>query len=98
MVRWLGHKTLSQPYIHSLELVKDVPFNESLRGQPSTREIASDRSFLLLVLEGIDQLRTPIPHIHKQAKSISANQDFQLYNENTCKEFHFLLLELLQGF
>jgi hypothetical protein len=98
MERRLGHKTLSQPYIHSLKLVKDVPFNESLRGQPSTREIASDRSFLLFVLRGVDRLCTPIPHIHEQAKLVAANQDFQLYNENTCKEFHSLLLELLDLF
>src|SRR5271156_1263236 len=39
MERRLGHKTLSQPYIHSLKLVKDVKFNESLREQPSAREI-----------------------------------------------------------
>jgi len=98
MERRLGHKTLSQPYIHSLKQVKDVPFNESLWEQPSTREIASDRSFLLFLLNVIHQLRTPIPHIHEQAKLVAANQEFQLYNENTCKEFHFLFLELLQGF
>src|SRR5277367_4657847 len=96
--RRLGHKTLSQPYIHSLKQVKDVPFNESLWEQPSMREIASDRSFLLFVPTIVEGIRTPIPHIHEQAKLVAADQDFQLYNEKTCKEFHLLLLELLDRF
>jgi len=29
---------------------------------------------------------------------VAADQDFQLYNEKTCKEFHLLLLELLDRF
>ena len=98
MERRLGHKTLSEPYIHSLKLVKDVKFNESLREQPSAREIAGDRSFLWFVLKAVDQFSTQIPHIHQQAKLVEANQDFRLYNENTCNEFHLLLLELLERF
>ena len=72
----------------------DVTFNESLRGEPTKREIASDRSFLSEFLPE-NHLRTPIPHIHEQGKLAAANQDFQLYNKNTCQEFHSLFLELL---
>jgi hypothetical protein len=94
MERRLGHK-ISLPYIDSLK-VGDVTFNESLRGEPTTREIASDRSFLSEFLPFVkNYLCIPIPHIHEQGKLAAANQDFQLYNKNTCNEFHSLFLELL---
>src|SRR5277367_3777069 len=99
MLRRLKHKTLSQPYFLSLHSVRDVTFNESLREQPSMPETESDRSFLVnVVLNGAHTLQTPIPHLLEQAKLAVADQKFQLYNENTCKEFHFLLLEFLERF
>ena len=97
----LGNKTLSKPYIDSLNLVKpeDVSFNESLpHEQPSRRENEADWSFLEFVQITAHRLRTQIPHIREQAELAAANKDFQLYNKNTCKEFHLLLLELLQRF
>jgi hypothetical protein len=98
MERRLGHPTMSLPYINSLKGVAIVPFNESLREEPTIREIASDRSFLSFVPGLIDHLHTPIPHIHEQVKLAAADQDFQLYDKNTCQEFHFLFLELLKRF
>ena len=99
MNRRLKHKTLFQPYFSSLKSVEDFTFDKSLQEQPSSLETASDQSFLQkFVLPAVDKLRTSIPFIHQQAKLAEANQKFELYNENTCKEFHYLLLELLERF
>src|SRR5277367_6231003 len=49
MLCWLKHKTLSQPYSLSLQSVRDVTFNESLREQLSMPETERDRSFLVNV-------------------------------------------------
>src|SRR5271156_1257212 len=99
MNRRLKHKTLSQPYFSSLKSVEDFTFDKSLQEQPSSLETASDQSFLQkFVLPAVDKLRTSIPFIHQQAKLAEENQKFKLYNENTCKEFHYLLLELLERF
>ena len=97
--RW-KHQTLSKPHIDSLNQVKDedVTFNESLRGQPSVEAIASDRLFLADIMWLVEEPSTPIPRILEQAKLAAANEDFQLYNENTCKEFHSLFLDILKRF
>ena len=76
----------------------DVKFNESLREKPSTSAIASDRHFLQTILAQINRLSISIPHIQKQAELAEADQEFQLYSENTCQEFHRLFLEILTRF
>jgi hypothetical protein len=77
--------------------VTNISFDESKREPASQEEIENDRLLLdKFVLPG--KLSCSTPNLVEQAKLALQNQPFQLYNRNTCKEFHALLLELLQRF
>ena len=101
MLRRMKHKTLSIPYITSLEQVKIVPFDESLRLKASKEEIENDRLFLVrFLLPAIQEswLGLSTPKLFQQANLACEGSPFQLYTEDTCLEFHLLLSILLQKF
>jgi hypothetical protein len=99
MIRRLGHRTLSQPYIQSLKQVTTFQFDESKLDQASEGETANDRLFLLqFVLTGAWRPCTKFPKLIEQAKVAEDGKTFQLYTKDTCAEFHELLIELLLCF
>src|SRR6266699_1406515 len=99
MIHRLGHQTLSEPYIQSLNQVMTFQFDESKVDQRSTDEITNDRLFLVkFMLPACSSLRTKIPKLMQQAKLAEDSKPFQLYTKDTCMEFHELLNELLLRF
>lgn len=103
MIRRLGNKTLSQPYITSLEQVKlkAVSFDNSQGMEASEEEIENDRLFLVrFLLPAIkkDWIASPTPKILHQAKLAENGDPFHLYTDDTCMEFHQLLIDLLRQF
>ena len=101
MINRLNNQTWSQPYIDSLKRISTVEFDESRleRDRVSAKEIDNDRQFLLnFFLPISSSLRTKVPKLIKQAENAKSNKDLQLYTEDTCEEFHRLLIELLDAF
>jgi hypothetical protein len=101
MINRLNHRTWSQPYIDSLKRITTVEFDESRleRDRVSAKEIDNDRQFLLnFFLPISSSLQTKVPKLIKQAENAKSNKDLQLYTEDTCEEFHRLLIELLDAF
>jgi len=104
----LTHKTLSQPYVWSLNQVNTVDVNNSFnvnkfnldnpsRGRTLARA-QSDRLFLTrFFLAAPLEVQNKFPTLLKQAEMLS-NKDFQLYTKDTCAEFHGLLILLLERF
>jgi hypothetical protein len=104
MARWLKHKTLSQPYIRSLNQVNTVDVNNSFNvnkvklDKPSPQRIQHDRLFLTkFFLTTPLEFQNKFPTLLKQAE-MESNKDFQLYTKDTCAEFHELLILLLARF
>lgn len=99
ILRRMKNQTVSQSYIRSLRAVTSFDFNEAMRGEPTTREIANNRQLVLNYLLPIEKLQKTnnYPRLIEQAKSAS-NKNFQLYTEGTCVEFHQLLLDLIDRF
>ena len=101
MIRRLGNKNWSQPYIESLKGVTTFQFDESRlhRDQVSRKEIANDRQFLLtFFLPTSSVLKTDAPKLLEKAKAAKDSEDIQFYTKDTCEEFHQLLLEVLISF
>jgi hypothetical protein len=99
----LNNATFSEPYIVALKNVgqTDIQFDESQEWGVLPAEIENDRRLLdkfVLPIMMTKKLRTNIPNILEQANLARAAKPFSLYNGNTCKEFHALLLELLERF
>src|SRR6266446_3839510 len=101
MARQLKHKTLSQPYIRSLNQVNTVDVNNSFNvnnfklDKSSPQRIQHDRLFLTkFFLTTPLEFRNKFPTLLKQAE-MESNKDFQLYTKDTCAEFHELLILLL---
>lgn len=103
MIRRLGNKTWSKPYIDSLKQITTFQFDESKldRDQVSEKETENDRQFLLKFVLSMPSLHTQVPKLIEQAKKARAgagSKDFQLYTQDTCEEFHGLLNKLLKLF
>src|SRR5271169_2233629 len=99
MIRRLGHRTLSQPYIDSLSQVTTFQFDKSQLDQATVDEIENDQLFLLqFLLPAAPMLRTKIPKLTEQAKLAQNRKPVQFYTKDTCAEFHKLLIELLLRF
>jgi hypothetical protein len=96
MLRRLGQRTLSGPYIRSLKSVTTFKFGESM-SNTATEEMTNDRLLLLFILKSIS-LHPKIPKLLEQAKLAERREPFQLYTKETCTEFHILLVELLERF
>ena len=98
MTRRLKHKTLSQPYIQSLKQVNTFNVDNSKFDKPSPQGTQNDRLFLTdFFLSTSPEFQSKFPTLLKQAK-MESNKDFQLYTEDTCAEFHGLLIFLLVRF
>jgi len=96
MIHRLGHRTLSKPYIQSLNEVKTFRYDKSMFDKGLTAEIESDRLFLVeFMLSASSRLHIKFPKIMEQAKLAEDSKPFQLYTKDTCAEFHKLLNELL---
>lgn len=108
--RRFNNKALSQPYFNVLQAVNitDIP---SISIQPFPRagdqdgltKMKNDRLFLedfVLKMEGKPFLKTQIPNLIRKAKELPPQPDagFQLYTDETRKEFHDLLVEILNDF
>ena len=91
----LNHETLSLPLIEALQQIQTFKFDESkLEGQEEGTK--SDIQFLTDFLANVS-LITPIPKI----KKITVPKDhraFRLYTQDTCAEFHALLIKVLLRF
>ena len=101
MNRRINHKTLSMPYMTSLENVEAVPYHKSLHMEASTDEKENDRLFLVKFLKPAIEanwFNKAIPKLYEQATLAEKSKPFQLYTEDTCMEFHFLLCDLLRQF
>src|SRR6266567_1047044 len=99
MKRRSKHRTLSLPYIKSLEEITTFQFDESKLNLASNAESANDllfmRKFMLPFLRNIG---TKIPKLTMQANALDEGKPVYLYTEDTCAEFHTLFLELLRNF
>ncbi|PPQ95715.1 hypothetical protein CVT26_008358 [Gymnopilus dilepis] len=85
------------PYIQSLKFATDFQFRDYSLHYPSKEAIESDGSFLegLAYLPFAEELKSKFPKIFEQADLAQQNKVFRLYTADTCKEFHHLLLVLL---
>ena len=98
ITRRFKHKTLSQPYIRSLKQVNTFDVDNSKLGKPSPQRTGHDQLFLTkFFLTTSEKFQTKFPTLLKQAKMVR-DKDFQLYTEDTCAEFHKLLIFLLVRF
>jgi len=95
MTRRLKHKTLSQPYILSLKQVNTFNVDNSKLDEPQPHRTQHDRLFMTRFF-----LTTPLEFQNKYPtiKQAKMDKDFQLYTEDTCTEFHRLLIFLLVRF
>jgi hypothetical protein len=97
----LNDRSLSRPYINSLEQVK-ISFCEPPKEPPvKDKEIDNDRQFLAWMYQytlSNDQFGELCPLISHQAKLAHDGKPFQLYSRDTHKEFHFLLVLFLRNF
>jgi hypothetical protein len=102
----LTHEFLSKPFIESLKKadmqtveIKQVP---KASGKLASGEAAADERFLCKVVVHCTQMnsivKTPLPNLHKQSVAAIAGKPFEVYTNDTCSEFHALLLELLHLF
>ena len=84
-------------YIKALKSVKDFQFQHRRPREATKFGIQNERQFLehTASLPFAEELKVKFPNIFVQADLAERNEAFQLYTENTCKEFHGLLLELL---
>src|SRR6266700_7616360 len=99
MKRRLKHRTLSLPYIKSLEEIPTFQFDESKLSQASKVESANDLLFVRkFMLPFLSNIGTEIPKLIVQAKALKEGKPVYLYTEDTCAEFHALFLELLRNF
>jgi len=92
---------VSESYIHTLTLVKEFSFDSELKREPHQTEFKNDRTFLEHIFNSNTSAVTiPIPRIADLYKlhQGDANPDFELYTCDTCKEFHSLLVNLLESF
>jgi hypothetical protein len=106
MARRFNNKNLSTPYIESLKQVKNIQFMSGEKRADDHRrdrdELDSDRLFLedfvKLYTGHPGLLNTPIPNLMNMVNHLPPSGSFELYNNETCTEFHHLLLELLDRF
>jgi hypothetical protein len=103
MIRRLNHKTLSLPLIEALKQIQTFTFNESKLDQERNEGTEIDILFLtnfLPLAVAAKWLTTPIPKIMEKANVPMDNDRsaFRLYTQDTCVEFHNLLMELLLCF
>src|SRR6266567_5086025 len=69
MIHRLGHRTLSKPYIQSLNQVTTFRYDKSMFDKGLTAEIESDRLFLVeFMLSASSRLHIKFPKIMEQAK------------------------------
>lgn len=108
MARRFNNINLSIPYFESLKQVETRNIRFASRGkradsnkQHDQDEVDSDRLFLedfvKLYTARPDLLKTKIPNLIKMVGQSPTSDDFELYTNETCVEFHLLLLELLEG-
>lgn len=98
MQRRFENRTLSQPYIDSLQKVTEFSFCEPSQKQPSSD---SDQQFIELVHRTTthnSNFVKSFPKISHQAELAHKGEAFQLYSGDTQREFHQLLLNFLQCF
>ena len=110
MYRRFKHKTLSLPYISTLESVNmaGIDFNSQEKQniafesqEKQELQDANDRKFLVdfLITYSEDQpSKLRFTNLLEQARLAAQHKPFQLYNESTYREFHGLLLQLLDDF
>jgi len=102
MIRRLNHKTLSLPFIKALEQIQTFTFHESKLDQEQKEETKSDILFLTNFLpHAAPALSIEIPKIKEKIEVLMGTEDrsaFRLYTQDTCAEFHQLLMVLLLRF
>ena len=102
MIQRLNHKTLSVPLIEALEQIRTFTFEESKLDQEQKEGDESDLLFLTTFLpHAAPELHIPIPKIMEKIKGpsgIEGRSAFRLYTQETCLEFHQLLVQLLLRF
>jgi hypothetical protein len=98
----LTHKILSKPFIDSLKMINMETVKIVHDPQPpNSSEAVADRAFLCEMLHPFVKtacVKTPIPNLLEQATAAIAGQPHRIYTDDTCSEFHELLLELLHLF
>ena len=107
IARRFNNKHLSIPYLESLKQVETRNIQSTYSGERAgnhprdLNEVDSDRLFLddfEKMYEGrTGLLKTNIPNLINKIPT-SKSDDFELYTNETCAEFHLLLLELLDSF
>jgi hypothetical protein len=97
MLHRATHPKLSMPYIESLRKVDVTEIRFREQKPPSDEDIHRDQRFLSFVLQ-LFGFGNKFPTIASQAELLRKGEPFQLYSNNTYKEFHELLLFYLQGF
>lgn len=112
MRRRFRNPDLSQPYLKALEEVNitglpSIPLAPFPRKEDADAfvKMISDRLFLeeyIIQLGGtvLCPIKTPIPNLIRKAKEVMSSEEegFQLYTDETRKEFHLLLVETLRDF
>jgi hypothetical protein len=88
-------------YFESLKSVGNISFNKHAIQEPSNAQKDNDGQFLIdFVLKCHENNRglASIPNLVDQARRARNQQDFEIYSEKTCVEFHRLFIELLGRF
>lgn len=98
MLRRFRNTTVSVPYLQSLVEIKDFDFRDEVT-VPETKEgYENEKVFLThCVATWGREININISHIVEQADLAAANKPFQLYSEKTSKQFHLLLVDILQA-
>ncbi len=114
MKRRLSHSNMSRPFIDSLRKVTNVPIPSDLisRRTTETRNTRDDnedtvndyiflRDFFQVFEKRAAFVDSPMPNLIKLANDLPPQRPptgFTIYDDNTCTEFHQLLLLLLARF
>lgn len=98
MLARMNHPVSSR-YLACFQRVKSMTF-EPIKGALMTRKSygGNDQLFLDHIPFLAQVADTKIPNLEKTAQAAMKKEPFNLYNEDTCMEFHELLCELLERF
>jgi hypothetical protein len=89
---------VSDSYIKALMTVKEFSFDPKLQRDSRLTEITNDRTFLKYITNNPAVVKASIPRITDLYKLHQDDADLELYTQDTCMEFHCLLIDLLNSF